>query len=51
MDDGWHLNDKAIITTPRIGVAYAAEHALLPYRFYINNNKYVSGNKKDNFPL
>lgn len=51
LDDGWHLNDKVIITTPRIGVAYAAEHALLPYRFYISNNKYVSGNKKDNFPL
>jgi NAD(P)-dependent dehydrogenase (short-subunit alcohol dehydrogenase family) len=27
------------------GVAYAAEDALLPYRFYIMNNKYISKGK------
>jgi DNA-3-methyladenine glycosylase len=30
---------------PRIGVDYAGEDALLPYRFYIKGNAYVSGRK------
>ena len=48
-DDGFKLQEENIIATPRIGVAYAGEDALLPYRFYIKNNKYVSGKKvKDN---
>lgn len=34
-----------IASTPRIGVAYAGEHALLPLRFYLRNNRYVSKNK------
>ena len=49
-DDGFVLPKENIITTPRIGVAYAKEDALLPYRFYIKDNKYVSGKKKDNEP-
>ena len=48
--DGIELSEENIIVTPRIGVAYAKEDALLPYRFYIKNNKYVSGKKKDNDP-
>lgn len=44
-DDGFKIAEENIIATPRIGVAYAAEDALLPYRFYIKNNKYVSGKK------
>lgn len=36
---------REIIASPRIGVAYAAEDALLPYRFFIKGNKYVSGKK------
>ncbi|MEP6682811.1 MAG: DNA-3-methyladenine glycosylase [Parafilimonas sp.] len=35
-----------IIATPRIGVDYAAEDALLPYRFFIKDNAYVSGKNK-----
>ena len=31
---------------PRIGVGYAAEDALLPYRFYLRGNPFVSGNKR-----
>jgi DNA-3-methyladenine glycosylase len=31
------ISKNTIISTPRIGVDYAAEHALLPYRFLINN--------------
>jgi DNA-3-methyladenine glycosylase len=48
VEDGLELQQENIVATPRIGVAYAREDALLPYRFYIKNNKYVSGKKKDN---
>jgi len=44
-DDGFKVEEENIIATPRIGVAYAKEDALLPYRFYLKNSKYVSGNK------
>ena len=45
-DDGVKIKPAQIITTPRIGVDYAAEDALLPYRFYIKGNPYVSGKKQ-----
>jgi DNA-3-methyladenine glycosylase len=44
-DDGFRVEEENIIATPRIGVAYAKEDALLPYRFYLKNSKYVSGKK------
>ncbi len=44
-DDGFRLSKNKIIATPRIGVDYAAEDALLPYRFFIRDNVYVSGKK------
>ena len=31
-----------IAAVPRVGVAYAQEDALLPWRFFVINNKYVS---------
>lgn len=31
-----------IVAGPRIGVDYAADHALLPWRYYLKGNKYVS---------
>src|SRR5436190_2442808 len=34
-DDGFVYSKKEIFTSPRIGVDYAGEDALLPYRFYI----------------
>jgi len=34
-----------LISATRVGVAYAQEDALLPYRFYIKDNKYVSKGK------
>ena len=43
--DGTKTGPSRIIATPRIGVDYAAEDALLPYRFYIKDNPYVSGKK------
>jgi len=42
-DDGFHYTKKEIAASPRIGVDYAGEDALLPYRFFIKGNPYVSG--------
>ncbi|HUQ66311.1 MAG TPA: DNA-3-methyladenine glycosylase [Flavitalea sp.] len=36
-DDGYIINPSKIIAGPRIGVAYALEDALLPYRFIYDN--------------
>jgi DNA-3-methyladenine glycosylase len=41
-DQGIRYAFDDIIAGPRIGVAYAQEHALLPWRFFVKNNKYVS---------
>ncbi|KFF25872.1 DNA-3-methyladenine glycosylase [Chryseobacterium vrystaatense] len=41
-DHGIRYAPEEIIAGPRIGVAYAQEDALLPWRFYIKGNKYVS---------
>ena len=41
-DRGLAFTDDQIAAVPRIGVAYAQEDALLPYRFYVKGNKYVS---------
>lgn len=45
-DDGFRLNKKLITTSPRIGVDYAGEDALLPYRFFVKGNPYVTGKIK-----
>jgi DNA-3-methyladenine glycosylase len=47
-DDGFKLNKKEIEVTKRIGVDYAEEDALLPYRFNVKGNKYVSGKSMKN---
>lgn len=44
-DDGFNYSESEIVATPRIGVDYAAEDALLPYRFIVKGNKCVSGKK------
>ncbi|SDD23310.1 DNA-3-methyladenine glycosylase [Mucilaginibacter pineti] len=41
-DRGLNFSDADITACPRIGVAYAAEDALLPYRFYVKGDIYVS---------
>lgn len=41
--DDYVLRKKHIGISKRIGVDYAAEDALLPYRFYIKGNKFISG--------
>lgn len=40
-DDGYKVPKSVIVTSPRIGVEYAGEHAKWHYRFFIKNNKYV----------
>lgn len=44
-DDGFVVKDDDIVSSPRIGVDYAGEHAEWHYRFYLKNNPYVSGRK------
>ena len=41
-DDGFILPKQKIIAATRIGVDYAAEDALLPYRFLIKDNPFVT---------
>jgi DNA-3-methyladenine glycosylase len=41
-EKGLSFSDDQIAAVPRIGVAYAGEDALLPYRFYVKRNIYVS---------
>ncbi|CAN5602476.1 DNA-3-methyladenine glycosylase [soil metagenome] len=43
LDDGFDAHKTEIATSVRIGVDYAAEDALLPYRFYVKGNAFVSG--------
>jgi DNA-3-methyladenine glycosylase len=45
-DDGFAFKPKEIVSSPRIGVDYAGKDALLPYRFYVKGNPYVSGKPK-----
>lgn len=45
-EDGFSYSSKEIFASPRIGVDYAGKDALLPYRFYVKGNAYVSGKPK-----
>ncbi len=45
-EDGFVVNRGDIKSSPRIGIDYAGKDALLPYRFYLKNNLYVSGELK-----
>lgn len=44
--DDFVYNKNEIIASPRIGVDFAGKDALLPYRFYIKGNPFVSGKSK-----
>ena len=46
MDDLFKTDDINIGISERIGVASAGKDALLPYRFYLKGNKYVSGKNR-----
>lgn len=45
------IDSSSIVSTTRVGVAYAAEDALLPYRFYLTGNSFVSKGKDCNNQL
>ena len=44
-DRGIKIPPKDIVAATRVGVAYAMDDALRPYRFYIKGNPYVSKGK------
>jgi DNA-3-methyladenine glycosylase len=46
VEDQFEVKRSAIGITTRIGVDYAGPDALLPYRFIVKGNPYVSGKKK-----
>lgn len=41
-DRGLIIPDKDILTSPRVGIAYAKEDASLPWRFRIKNSRWTS---------
>lgn len=41
-DLGFKVRPGTIVASPRIGIDYAGEDALLPWRFYLKNNAWVS---------
>jgi DNA-3-methyladenine glycosylase len=45
LDDSKKISEEEIGVSKRIGVESAEEDGLLPYRFYVKGNKYVSGKK------
>jgi len=45
-EDNFVLSKKDVGSSPRIGVDYAGDDAILPYRFYIKGNPFVSGKPK-----
>ena len=46
LNDNYMITNEAIGISRRIGVEGAGEHSLLPYRFYVKGNRYVSGKNK-----
>jgi len=46
IDDHFKIDQAQIGTSARIGVESAGADSLLPYRFYLKGNKYVSGKNK-----
>jgi DNA-3-methyladenine glycosylase len=41
-DRGLKYKDNEIVACPRVGVAYADDHALLPWRYFVKGNRFVS---------
>lgn len=42
LEEGSKISKSQIVKKPRIGVAYAEEHAEWPLRFYLKNNLFIS---------
>lgn len=45
-ENEYDFSKKEIVSSVRIGVDYAGKDALLPYRFFVKGNPYVSGKSK-----
>lgn len=45
IEEGIKIKEDAIISSPRVGVSYAGEDALLPYRFRLKNSLWTSNPK------
>lgn len=41
-DKGIAVKSEDVVAVPRVGVAYAGDHALLPWRYYMKGNRFVS---------
>lgn len=41
-DNGIYIPDETVVASPRVGVDYAGDHALLPWRYYVKGNRFVS---------
>lgn len=41
-DRGIAYQQEEIVAAPRVGVDYAGDHALLPWRYYVKGNRFVS---------
>ncbi|MEL7001967.1 MAG: DNA-3-methyladenine glycosylase [Bacteroidota bacterium] len=46
-EDSFEIPSSAIQRSPRIGVGYAGQDALLPWRFFVTENPYVSKGRID----
>jgi DNA-3-methyladenine glycosylase len=44
-DRNFKIKKADVVAATRVGVAYAQDDAMLPYRFYLKDNKYVSKGK------
>jgi len=42
IEEGLPIGSERIASSPRVGVNYAAEHASLPWRYYVKGNRFVS---------
>jgi DNA-3-methyladenine glycosylase len=49
-DDGFKIGEQDFLASMRIGVQYAGKDAILPYRFFLRNSKYISGTARQNNP-
>jgi DNA-3-methyladenine glycosylase len=45
-EDDFVFKKNQIAASPRIGVDYAGDHSLWPYRFFVKDNPFVSGKLK-----
>jgi len=46
VDDGYRIKKSQILTSPRIGVDYAGEDALLPWRYYLSSPPLLSKERR-----